>query len=140
VPSLKSISVADRREGVLKGGYIAKKESGDLKLILMATGSEVQHALGAAEQLGDGVRVVSLPCFERFERQSPEYIESVLPVSCSKRVAVEAGVSTSWGKYVGLAGKTVTIDSFGLSAPGDKVMEVFGMTADNVASVAKELL
>ncbi|WP_269525120.1 transketolase [Coraliomargarita parva] len=140
VPAQDSLSVSERREGVLKGGYIAKKESGELKLILMATGSELQHAMGAAEQLGDGVRVVSLPCFERFERQSADYIESVLPVSCAARIAVEAGVSSTWGKYVGLAGKTVCIDRFGISAPGDTVMAELGMTADNVAAVAKTLL
>ena len=140
VPANDSVSAADRREGTLKGGYIAKKESGELKLILMATGSEVQHALGAAEQLGDGVRVVSLPCFERFDRQSADYIESVLPSSCAARVAVEAGVSSTWGKYVGITGKTVCIDRFGISAPGGTVMKELGMTADNVAEVAKELL
>ena len=140
IPAQDSLSAKERREGVLKGGYVAKKESGDLKLILMATGSELQHAMGAAEQLGAGVRVVSLPCFERFERQSADYIESVIPASCSARVAVEAGVSAVWGKYVGLRGKTVCIDRFGLSAPGDTVMEQLGMTADNVAKVAKGLL
>ncbi|MGB1127094.1 MAG: transketolase [Opitutales bacterium] len=140
IPAQDSISVAERREGTLKGGYIAKKENGALKLILMATGSELAHAMGAAEQLGDGVRVVSLPCFERFERQSADYIETVLPGNCTARVAVEAGVSNTWGKYVGFAGKTVCIDRFGLSAPGGTVMEQLGMTADNVAAVAKELL
>ncbi len=140
IPAQDSISVSDRRDGVLKGGYIAKKESGDLKLILMATGSELQHAMDAAEQLGEGVRVVSLPCFERFERQSADYIESVLPGSCTARVAIEAGVSSTWGKYVGFAGKTICIDRFGLSAPGDTVMAQLGMTADNVVAVAKELL
>lgn len=140
VPANDSLSAAERREGVLKGGYIAKKETGELKLILMATGSELQHALGAAEQLGAGVRVVSIPCFERFDRQSADYIESVLPLSCSARVAVEAGVSSTWGKYVGLAGKTVCIDRFGISAPGGTVMQELGMTADNVAAVAKELI
>ena len=140
IPANDSVSASDRREGTVKGGYIAKKETGELKLIILATGSEVQHALGAAEQLGDGIRVVSLPCFERFERQSADYIESILPSSCTKRVAVEAGVSSTWGKYVGLTGKTVCIDRFGISAPGDTVMEKLGMTADNVAAVAKELL
>jgi len=140
VPAQDSLSISDRRRGVLKGGYIAKRESGDLKLILMATGSELQHAMGAAEQLGDGVRVVSLPCFERFERQSADYIESVLPSSCSARVGVEAGISSTWGKYVGLAGKTVCIDRFGISAPGDTVMAELGMSADNVAKVAKTLI
>ena len=140
VPAQDSLSAKERREGVLKGGYIAKKESGDLKCILMATGSELQHAMDAAEQLGDGVRVVSLPCFERFERQGADYIESVIPAACTARVAVEAGVSDVWGKYVGLLGKTVCIDRFGISAPGDTVMEKLGITADNVAKVAKSLL
>lgn len=140
IPAQDSVSVSDRREGVLKGGYIAKQESGDLKLILMATGSELQHAMNAAEQLGEGVRVVSLPCFERFERQSADYIESVLPANCTARVAVEAGVSSTWGKYVGFAGKTVCIDRFGISAPGDTVMAELGMTADNVVAVAKTLI
>ncbi|MDB4345713.1 transketolase [bacterium] len=140
IPAQDSLSASERREGVIKGGYIAKKESGGLNLILMATGSELQHAMGAAEKLGDGVRVVSLPCFERFERQSADYIESVLPSNCTARVAVEAGVSSTWGKYVGLTGKTVCIDRFGMSAPGGTVMEELGMTADNVAAVAKGLL
>lgn len=140
VPANDSVSAVDRREGTLKGGYIAKKETGALKLILLATGSEVQHAIGAAEQLGEGVRVVSLPCFERFERQSADYIESIIPSTCTARVAVEAGVSSTWGKYVGLTGKTVCIDRFGISAPGDTVMAQLGMTADNVVAVAKELI
>jgi len=140
VPAQDGISASERRQGVLKGGYIAKKESGALKCILMATGSELQHAMGAAAQLGDGVRVVSLPCFERFERQPADYIESVLPGNCTARVAVEAGVSSTWGKYLGLQGKAVCIDRFGMSAPGDTVMEQLGMTADNVAAVARELL
>ncbi|MEM1221183.1 MAG: transketolase [Verrucomicrobiota bacterium] len=140
VPAQDSLSAAERREGVLKGGYIAKKETGDLKVILMATGSELQHAMGAAELIGDGARVVSLPCFERFDRQPADYIESVLPLSCTARVAVEAGVSSTWGKYVGLTGKTVCIDRFGLSAPGGTVMKELGMTAENVAAVAKELI
>lgn len=140
VPANDAISSAERREGTIKGGYIAKKESGDLKLIILATGSEVQHALAAADQLGDGVRVVSIPCFERFDRQSADYIESVLPSTCTSRVAVEAGVSSTWGKYVGLAGKTVCIDRFGISAPGGTVMKELGMSADNVVAVAQSLL
>ena len=140
VPAQDSSTVSERRQGVIKGGYIAKKESGDLKLILLATGSELQHAMGAAEQIGEGIRVVSLPCFERFERQNADYIESVLPSTCTARVAVEAGVSSTWGQYVGLTGKTVCIDRFGISAPGDTVMAELGMTADNVAQVAKTLI
>lgn len=140
VPPLNSIPVKDRREGVLKGAYIAKRESGDLQLILLATGSELQHALVAAEELGDGVRVVSLPSFERFERQSAEYRESVLPAGCARRIAIEAGVDTSWGRYVGIEGKTVTINRFGLSAPGDAVMEELGMTPENLVKTARPLL
>ena len=140
VPAQDSSTVSERRQGVIKGGYIAKKEGGDLKLILLATGSELQHAMGAAEQIGEGVRVVSLPCFERFERQNADYIESVLPSTCTARVAVEAGVSSTWGQYVGLTGETVCIDRFGISAPGDTVMAELGMTADNVAQVAKTLI
>ena len=139
IPAQDSISISERREGVIRGGYIAKKESTALELVLMATGSELQHAMNASEELGSGVRVVSLPCFERFDRQSAEYIESVLPSSCAKRIAVEAGVSSTWGKYVGLSGKTVCIDRFGMSAPGDITMEQLGMSAENIVKVAKEI-
>lgn len=136
VPALDAIPLEVRREGVIKGGYIAKREGANLERILIATGSELQHALAAADKLGDGTRVVSLPCWERFERQSAEYRESVLPSACARRVAIEAGVSHGWHRYVGLAGKTVSIDSFGLSAPGDQVMKHFGIDADNLAKVA----
>lgn len=139
IPAQDSISIIERREGVNRGGYIAKKESTELELVLMATGSELQHAMDASEELGSGVRVVSLPCFERFDRQSAEYIESVLPSGCAKRIAVEAGVSSTWGKYVGLSGKTICIDRFGMSAPGNTTMEQLGMSAANIVNVAKEI-
>jgi len=139
VPTLDDIPVKDRREGVFRGGYVAKKESGDLHTILIATGSELQHALAAAEQLGDGVRVVSMPCLERFDRQPDDYRESVLPAACKRRVAIEAGVGDLWWKWVGEAGRTVTIDRFGLSAPGDQVMEELGITAEHLVQVAREL-
>lgn len=93
----------------------------------------------AAEELGDGVRVVSMPCMERFDRQSAEYRESVLPSACRKRVAMEAGVSGLWWKYVGTEGAVVGIDRFGISAPGDIVMEELGMTAKNLVRVVKTL-
>ena len=93
----------------------------------------------AAAELGAGTRVVSMPCFERFERQSAEYKESVLPKTCRKRVSIEAGVSDPWFRYVGLDGKTVAIDRFGLSAPGNIVMEQLGMTAANVVAASKAL-
>lgn len=139
VPDMSSVSVADRRYGVAKGAYVAKKETGELSLILMASGSEVQHAMAAAETLGDSVRVVSVPCMERFDRQSSAYQEEVLPLSCTKRVAIEAGVSGLWYKYVGLSGKVVAVDRFGLSAPGGTAMKELGMTADNLVEVARTL-
>merc|ERR1711865_373593 len=120
----------ERREGSLKGAYIAKKESGDLDLIVLATGSEIQHALEAAKDM-PGARVVSMPCMELFERQSDDYKEAVLPSTCTKRIAMEAGVSAPWYKY---ASKVVGVDRFGFSAPGDIVMEELGMSADNLAS------
>jgi len=128
---IDGIDYMDRREGALKGGYIAKKETAPLDKIILAAGSEVQHAIKAAESL-PGARVVSMPCFEAFERQSAAYKEEIIPSSCRKRIAMEAGVSALWYKYVGLDGKVVGVDRFGMSAPGDKVMEVMGMTADNL--------
>jgi len=139
VRTLNEISVEDRRQGTLKGGYIAKKETGPLTHILLGAGSELQWALDAAKELGEGVRVVSLPCFERFDRQSAEYKESVLPISCAKRVAIEAGVTGLWHKYVGLHGKVIGTDKFGFSAPGDTVMKAFGINSANVVDVAKTL-
>ena len=139
LPTLNDIPVATRREGVFKGGYIAKKETAKLELILLGTGSELQHALKAAEQLGPGTRVVSLPCFERFESQDEAYRESVLPKEVRKRVSIEAGVSDPWFRYVGLDGKAVAIDRFGLSAPGPIVMKELGMTAESVVAAAKAL-
>jgi transketolase len=139
IATLSSIPAKTRREGVLKGGYIAKKETGALTTILLATGSELQHAMNAADELGEGVRVVSMPCLERFDRQPASYREEVLPSSCTKRVAIEAGVSGLWWKYVGTAGAVVGIDRFGISAPGDTVMSELGMTAANLVSVVKAL-
>ncbi len=139
VPENNVLSAVERREGTLKGGYIIKRETETLKLILLATGSEVQHALKAAEKIGNGVRVVSMPCFERFERQSSGYIESVLPQSCTKRIAVEAGVSDTWGKYIGLEGQTVCIDRFGLSAPGNTAMTELGISIEKISETAKTI-
>jgi transketolase len=140
LPYLSSIDVATRREGVLRGGYIAQKEQGALKLILIGTGSELSVALEAAKKLGDGVRVVSMPCTSRFDRQPLEYRESVLPSACRKRVAVEAGVSQIWYRYVGLDGRVVGIDRFGLSAPGATVLKELGITPDHVVALAQSIL
>ena len=139
LPNLNDIPVQTRREGVFKGAYIAVKETGALKTILLSSGSEVQHAVAAAKQLGEGVRVVSVPSFHRFDEQPQAYKDEVLPPSCRRRVAIEAGVTALWWKYVGLDGKVVGIDRFGLSAPGGKVMEVLGITAQAVVDAAKSL-
>jgi transketolase len=139
VRTLNEISVTDRRMGTLNGGYVALKESGPLEMILLGAGSELQWAMDAAKELGAGVRVVSMPCFERFDRQGDAYKEMVLPSSCTKRLAIEAGVSGLWYKYVGLAGKVIGTDKFGFSAPGDIVMNAFGINTKNLLEVAKSM-
>lgn len=137
IPMQNSVSAQERRDGVMRGGYVLVKETGPLTTILIGTGSELQHCVDAAKQLGEGVRVVSMPCTERFDRQSAEYKESVLPKSCTKRVSIEAGVTDLWWKYVGTEGKALGIDRFGISAPGDVVMKELGMTAGDVVAAAK---
>lgn len=139
VRTLNEIAVADRREGTLKGGYVAKMETAPLTHILLGAGSELQWAMDAAKELGAGVRVVSMPCMERFDRQTAEYKASVLPKSCVKRVAIEAGVTGMWHKYTGLDGAVIGTDKFGFSAPGDVVMNHFGINAANLIAVAKGL-
>ncbi len=139
VPNLNEIEVETRREGVRRGGYIARRETGELDLILLSCGSELQHALAAARELGGGTRVVSLPCFERFARQSDDYREEVLPKACRKRVAIEAGVPQLWRQFVGLDGRVIGLERFGLSAPGDVVMQELGITAASVIEAARSL-
>jgi transketolase len=140
VPILNDIPLSTRRQGVLSGGYVAKKETGPLELILLSAGSELQHALAAAESLGRGTRVVSIPCFARFDRQPAEYREEVLPASCRRRVSVEATVPATWAQYVGLDGASIGIERFGLSGPGATVMKELGITSEHVVNVAKGLL
>ena len=137
LPNLSSVDTQQKRSGTLKGAYIVKKEDGDLHTILLASGSEVQHAVVAAEQLDSGVRVVSVPSFERFDRQSDEYKEETIPSSCKKRIAIEAGVSGLWWKYVGDQGQVIGIDRFGISAPGDTVMKELSMTPEAILEAAK---
>ncbi|HTL68840.1 MAG TPA: transketolase [Lacunisphaera sp.] len=139
VPMLNDIPASDRRAGVLKGGYIAVQETAPLTHILLASGSELQWAVAAAKTLGPGTRVVSMPSFLRFEQQPAEYREAILPSSCRKRVAIEAGVTGLWSKFVGLDGKVVGIDRFGLSAPGNIAMKELGITAESVVAAAKSL-
>jgi transketolase len=139
MPIQNSISVATRREGVAKGAYVAVAETAPLSHILLAAGSELQHAINAAQKLGPSVRVVSVPCFERFLRQTEAYREEVLPNACRKRVAIEAGVTGLWSQFVGLDGKVIGIDRFGLSAPGGIAMAELGITADAVVEAAQSL-
>jgi transketolase len=139
VPMLNEVSAQDRRAGVLKGGYIVVPETAALTHILLASGSEVQWAVAAAKTLGVGTRVVSMPSFLRFDQQPAAYRESILPTDCRKRVAIEAGVTALWHKYVGLDGKVVGIDRFGLSAPGNIAMKELGITTDAVVAAAKSL-
>ncbi len=139
VPMLNEIDLNLRREGVRRGGYIAKRETGKLQRILLSCGSELQHALAAAKTLGRGTRVVSMPCMERFNREPEEYREEVLPRSCRKRVAIEAGVPELWYQYVGLEGKVIGLHRFGLSGPGPEVMKEFGIDAQHVIDAARSL-
>ena len=136
VPILNDVDLHARREGVRRGGYIAKRESEPLELIILSCGSELQHALAAANELGAGTRVVSMPCMERFNRESEEYREEVLPKNVRKRVAIEAGVPEIWYQYVGLDGKVIGLHRFGLSAPGAEVMKEFGIDAQHVIDAA----
>jgi transketolase len=139
LPIQNDIPVEVRREGVLKGAYVAHKETGTLTTIILGTGTELQHAIVAAKQLGDGVRVVSVPSYDRFLRQDKNYRDEILPPAIRKRVAIEAGVTDIWYRLVGLEGKVVGIDRFGLSAPGGTVMKELGITADHVVEAVKSL-
>ncbi|MDJ0800546.1 MAG: transketolase [Calothrix sp. MO_167.B12] len=139
LPNLTPTSI----EGVTKGAYTVVDCQGTPELILIGTGSELNLCVTAAEKLaGEGkkVRVVSMPSWELFEEQDGAYRESVLPKAVTKRLSVEAGASFGWHKYVGTEGDTVSIDSFGASAPGGTCMEKFGFSVDNVLAKAKALL
>jgi transketolase len=130
--------------GLAKGAYVlAEASSAPGRLILIATGSEVALALDAREALeGEGVptRVVSMPSWEIFEEQSDGYREEVLPKSVTARLAIEAGVSLGWRRWVGDRGDTVTLDRYGASAPGERVLKELGFSVDNVVRKAKALL
>jgi transketolase len=132
------------RDGLRRGGYVIREASGGQpQIILIGTGSELQLAFGAAEALEkDGVpaRVVSLPCWELFEAQDADYRESVLPAAVRARVAVEAGVSLGWERWVGDEGAMVGLDHFGASAPAGTIFEKFGFSIDRVAAVARGVL
>lgn len=131
-------------EGVSKGGYIispSKTETPDA--LLIAAGSEVGLAVEAQKELekdGINISVVSLPAWDRFEQQSKEYKEAVIPKNVKKRLAIEMGSSLGWHKYVGEEGDVLSIETFGASAPGNKVLEEYGFTVSNVVKRLKSLL
>ncbi len=132
------------RDGVQRGGYILREaRDGTPDLILMATGSELQLAFVAAEALekdGIATRVVSLPCWERFDAQDQAYRDEVLPPSVRKRVSVEVGVSLGWERWVGDEGAIIGLDHFGASAPAGTIFEHFGFTPDRVADVGRRVV
>ncbi len=138
-------SVYGAASGVARGAYVLADAAGDgaPELILLASGSEVQHVLSAHERLvAEGVRsrVVNMASFRLFERQDPAYRESVLPGACRCRLAVEAAASFGWDRWVGADGEIIAIDRFGTSAPAGTIFERFGFTADNVYDRAKALV
>lgn len=127
----------------MRGGYILRDTDGEPDVILLASGSEVELAVKACallEEQGTGVRVVSMPSFELFEAQEEAYQEQVLPRKVKARVAVEAGSSFGWAKYVGLDGATVTLDHFGASAPAPVLFREFGFTPEHVAETAMQVM
>ena len=130
-------------EGVMKGGYVLADCDGTPDVILIATGSELSLVVDAHEKLiADGVksRVVSLPSWYRYELQSEDYKESVLPSDVPLRLAVEQAGEMGWHRYVGLKGRTITMSTFGASAPISKLQDKYGFTLDNVVKVAREML
>ena len=143
----QKLTILDRKKyakanGLQKGAYIIKDSVGTPDLIIMASGSEVEISIKAAEEL-DGVgiktRVVSFPSFEIFEKQSDEYKNSVLPNEVRSRISVEAATKFGWEKYVGLDGISISLDHFGASAPAEVLFEKFGFTVSNIVSEAKKL-
>ena len=134
---------ATQVEQIARGGYVLKDTDGLPDIVFIATGSEVQLAVSAAEKLAaDGVkaRVVSMPSTDVFEAQEAAYQESVLPAAVTARVVIEAGVTATWWRYAGAAGTIIGLDRFGESAPANELFEHFGFSTDNVVKVAKDVL
>ncbi|MBW8348978.1 transketolase [Bacillus sp. IITD106] len=142
LPTLPGTS-ENAKEGVEKGAYVISPSEGKAEALLLATGSEVNLAVEAQKSLaqkGINVSVVSMPSWDRFEAQTKEYKESVLPKSIKKRLAIEMGSSFGWERYTGDEGDILAIDKFGASAPGEKVIEEYGFTVENVVSKVEKLL
>jgi transketolase len=130
-------------EGVKKGAYVISEAKGEMKALLLATGSEVSLAVEAQNALrveGIETRVVSMPSWDRFEKQTAQYKESVIPSSVKARLGIEMGSSIGWTKYTGDAGDVLAIDQFGASAPGEVIMKEYGFTVENVVAKVKALL
>lgn len=133
---------AEQIANIARGGYVLRDCEGEPEAIIIATGSEVELAVKAAEELagkGRKVRVVSMPSTDVFDAQDADYRESVLPAACTRRVAVEAGVTDYWRKYTGLNGAVVGLDRFGESAPAGELFKEFGFTVDNVVNTVESL-
>ena len=128
---------------IQRGGYVLHDSGETPDLILVATGSEVALAMSAAAELAEddvSVRVVSMPCTDVFDAQTAEYRESVLPAAIHRRIAIEAGVSDGWWRYVGSQGRVIGLDRFGASAPADELFAHFGFSVDNILKNAREIL
>ena len=131
----------DQIDAIARGGYVLRDCDGEPEAIVIATGSEVEIAVDAAEALAHrGIRVVSMPSTDRFDAQDPDYRESVLPAGVRRRIAVEAGVTDGWWKYVGSEGEVIGITTFGASAPAADVFAHFDLTADRVRRALERLL
>jgi transketolase len=148
VLSRQNLPILDREKfapaaGLRRGGYILAPEEGELRAVLIASGSEINPALAARELLqneGVGTRVVSLPSWELFEDQGEDYRQRVIPPSCPVRVAVEAASPFGWERYVGEQGAVIGMSGFGASAPGGVLMQHFGYTPERIAGKVGELL
>jgi transketolase len=134
---------AEQVASIGRGGYVLRECDGVPDLILIATGSEVALAMAAVAELeADGVRVrvASMPCTDQFDAQDEIYRESVLPSAVTNRIAIEAGATAGWWRYVGTQGRVIGLDRFGASAPAEKLFEYFGFTVANVLKIAREVL
>jgi transketolase len=131
-------------DGLLRGAYVLSDDDGPPDAILMASGSEVQHIVAAADTLrsddGLNIRVVSMPSWALFDKQPDAYQQAVLPPDVTARLAIEAGRSQGWERYVGLGGRIIGIDRFGASAPGAVNMKKFGFTAEDVVDEVRAML
>jgi transketolase len=137
IPVLEGTSA----EGVSKGAYVLADADGELQVILLASGSELQIAVEARKTLqaeGIGTRVVSVPCLDWFEVQDSDYIESVLPAAVTARVSIEAGIAQPWWRWIGSAGKPVSLEHYGASADAKILFKEFGITAEHAVANAKE--